>query len=234
MADKVAGGDFVRIEFTGKHKAGGAVFDTTDEKRAKEAGIHHEGAPYGPVLVVVGRGMMIKGLEDALEGMAVGEHKTVEVPPEKAYGLRNPALVRVMPLLEFRKRDINPYPGMVVDLDGAPALVRSVTSGRVMVDLNHSLAGEALVFDVKVAEKVDGLEKRAKALLDNSRLPSGKVKAEGGKLEVSMPATEEPGDASYFVSKTSFIRAVKELLPEVSEIGFTEKFSVKPKKEAEG
>jgi len=231
MADKVTGGDFVRIEFTGKRKANGSLIDTTDMKAAKEAGIHREGANYGPVLVVIGKGMVIKGIDEALDGMAVGESRTVDMPAEKAYGLRNPALVRVMPLIEFRKRDINPYPGMVVDLDGTPAVVRSVTSGRVMVDMNHTLAGEALVFNVKIAEKVDGIEKRAKALLENNRL-DGKVKPEGSTLSVSMPPVSEPGDASYFVSKISFLRAVKELLPEVEEVSFEEKYAFREKKAA--
>ena len=230
MADKISSGDFVKIEFTGKRKVNGAVFDTTDEAKAKEAGIYNNNSTYGPTLVVVNKGMIVKGLDEALVGMGVGEQKTIEIPPEKAFGLRNPALVRVVPLAEFRKRDINPYPGMVVDLDGAPAIVRSVNSGRVMVDLNHALAGETIIYDVKVTSKIDGTEERAKALLENNKLNATKVAFNGGKLEVSFPSSDGPRDAEFFISKTTFIRAIRELLPEVNELEIKETYSLAKKK----
>lgn len=224
MADeKIAAGDFVRVEYTGRQGSTGAVFDTTDAGKAKEAKIYDEKYSYGPALVVVGKGMVMKGLDEALAGMSVGEGKTVELPPEKAFGLRNPKLIRVLPLSEFRKRDINPYPGMVVDLDGTGALVRSVTSGRVMVDMNHSFAGERITYDVKITEKLATAEAKVAALLESNGLKGAAVKLNGGELELSFPDSIEK-DAKFFVGKTSSIRAIRELLPEIKKVEVKEEY----------
>ncbi len=232
MTEKTGPGDFVRIEFTGKRAADGSVFDTTDAAKAKEAGIFNERYKYGPSLVVVGKGMVVKGLDDALAGMPLGEARKVEIPPEKAFGQRNASLVRVIPLAEFRKRDLEPKQGMVIELDDRPALVRSVTSGRVMVDMNHSLAGEKVVYEVKVTEKVDGAEGKLKALLDENGLSGATVKMKGSEpvLGFSHKAGEE---AKHLVAKAAFLRSVKELMPELGKVRFEEEFILAEEKKKE-
>jgi len=224
---KLAKGDFAKIEFTGKRSSDGHVFDTTSEAAAKDAGLARPGARYGPVLVVVGKGMTIAGIDEALDGMDVGETKAISVPPEKAYGLRSPALVRVIPLSEFRKRDVAPYPGLVIEIDNRSALVKSVNSGRVVVDLNHPLAGETLSFDVKVADRVEGTESRAKALAENGPLKDAEHKFTDGKLDVAVAANDKPESAEYFVAKNAFIGAVRSLLPEVKQVTFRETYTLK-------
>jgi len=221
--EKVASGDFVRIEYTGKLGSSGAVFDTTDDGKAKDAKIYNEKYSYGPALVVVGKGMVVKGLDDGLVGMAVGDQKTLELQPEKAFGKRNPSLIRVLPLSEFRKRDINPYPGMVVDLDGTAAVVRSVTSGRVMVDMNHTLAGEKITYEVKVAEKLASPEDKVKALLESNGLKGADVKIKAGEVVLSIPDSIDK-DAKYFLGKTASVRAIKELVPGIKKISVEEEY----------
>ena len=56
--------------------------------------------------------------DGATVGMSVGEEKKTELEPKDAFGERNPELSRVMHLSDFRKRDMDPYPGMQVDIDG--------------------------------------------------------------------------------------------------------------------
>lgn len=221
--EKVAAGDFVRIAYTARQGSTGAVFDTTDAAKAKEAKIYNEKYAYGPALVVVGKGMVVKGLDEALAGMSVGEEKKLELQPEKAFGQRNPKLVRVLPLAEFKKRDLNPYPGMVVDIDDNAALVRSVTSGRVMIDMNHSLAGEKVSYDVKITEKLASAESKVAALMESNGLKGAGVKLKEGGLELSFPNSVEK-DARYFVGKSSAIRAIRELLPEVKRIDVKEEY----------
>ncbi len=221
--EKVAAGDFVRIAYTARQGSTGAVVDTTDGAVAKEAKIYDEKYAYGPAHVVVGKGMVVKGLDEALAGMAVGEEKKLELQPENAFGPRNPKLVRVLPLAEFRKRDLNPAPGMVMELDGNPALIRSVTSGRVMVDMNHSLAGEKISYDVKIAEKLSTTDSKIAALLESNGLKGAGVKVTEGALELSFPNSIEK-DARYFVGKTAAVRAIKELIPEVKKIEVKEEY----------
>ena len=222
MAGNLSNGDFARIEFTGK-RTGGAIFDTTDPKTAKEAGIFNERYKYGPSLVVVGKGMVVKGLDEALAGMNVGESKTVELAPEKAFGLRSPSLIRMVPLAEFKKRDVNPSPGMVIEVDGRPASIKSVTSGRVMVDMNHALAGEKIVYEIKVADRIEGLEGRLKALLDESGLTGAKVKAKEGEVEIEFRGLSGE-DTKHLIAKSSFLRTAKELIPELKKVKFEEEF----------
>jgi len=173
-------------------------------------------------LVVVGKGHVIKGLDEALEGMSLGEEKKIEITPEKAFGARDPNLVKILPIAEFRKRDMDPFPGMVVDLDGSRAIVKSVSGGRVMIDLNHALAGEKLLYEVKIVEKLETLESKIKALLENSKLNSG-FKVDNGVIEVTFP-NEVKKDVNFLVSKSNFIDSTLKLIDEIKEIKVIEEY----------
>ncbi len=212
-------GDFVKIEFVGK-KATGEVFDTNIEAKAKEAKIHDENAKYGPSLVILGKGEVIKGLEEAIADMAVGQSKTVEIMPDKAFGERDPNLVRVIPIAEFRKREIEPYPGLPVQLDNITATVKSVTSGRVMVDLNHPLAGHKVVYEVKLSEVVEGVDKKAQALMDHINI-TGNLTATGEEIQVKF-GPEVNKDQEYLVKKSMLADRVLEHIPEIKKVRFEE------------
>ncbi len=86
----VKNGDFLRLEYTGKVQETGEVFDTTDEKVAEEEGIKSDKKIYGPISIIVGAGHVLKGIEDALIGMGEGDEKSIEIPPEEAFGERDP------------------------------------------------------------------------------------------------------------------------------------------------
>ncbi len=223
-------GDFVKIEFVGK-KATGEVFDTNIEEKAKEAKIHDEKSKYGPSLIVLGKGEIIKGLEEALADMKVGDTKTVEIMPEKAFGERRMDLVRVIPLAEFRRREIEPYPGMPVQLDNITAIVKSVNSGRVMVDLNHPLAGYKVVYEVKLNEVLDGTEKKALALMDHVDI-NGELTATGEEIHVKFgPDVEKTPE--YMMKKSALAERVLAHMPEVKKIRFEEIYE-RPKEEEKG
>src|ERR1700733_8661130 len=134
-------GDFLEVEYSSWNAVDNSMIDTTDEKKSKDSGIHVEGRLYGPFLVVLGSTGIVKGLDKALRDMKPNETKKVTLKPDEAFGQRNPDIVRVMPISEFKKRDINPYPGMRVNIDNVSATVKSVNSGRVVVDANHPYAG---------------------------------------------------------------------------------------------
>ncbi len=158
-------GDFVLIEYTARVKETGNVFDTTNEEIAKKEGVYDSNKVYGPILVVIGRGWVIKGLEEALKEMNVGEEKEVEIPPEKAFGQRDPSKVKVFSMREFKRRGINVKVGDVLDFGGATGIVKSITGGRVVVDFNHPLAGKTLVYKIKILKKLEDITEKAKALV---------------------------------------------------------------------
>ncbi len=108
----------------------------------------------GPLVVAVGKSHVLKGLDEALQATDVGVQSEVVVPPEKAYGERNPELVRLVPMEVFRRQGVEPEPGMVVELDNLPCKVQSVSGGRVRVDFNHELAGKTITYEFKIVEEL--------------------------------------------------------------------------------
>ena len=108
-----------------------------------------------PLNYVQGSGQLMPGLEDQLEGLKAGDKKEVTVPPEKGYGLVDPAAVQKVPKAAFPNlKDLKP--GVIVggQAGGRPfkAVVKSVGDKDVTLDMNHPLAGKTLVFDVEVLD----------------------------------------------------------------------------------
>lgn len=158
-------GDFVRINYIGRLESG-EIFDLTLEETAKKENIYNPKFRYKPVPVVVGAGFVIPGLDNAISGMQVGEKKTVEIEPKDAFGERDPKNVRVVPKTLFKKHNMEPRQGMVVDFSGVKGRVQSVSAGRVMVDFNNPLAGKKLVYELEITEKIENTEDHVKAILE--------------------------------------------------------------------
>ncbi len=159
-------GDFVRINYTGRLKETGEVFDTTFEGVAKKHGIFDQNRVFKPQPIVVGAGHVLQGIDNGLVGAEVGEKLKLEIPPEDAYGNRDPSKVTLIPLREFKKKKINPVPGMHVEIGEEVGRIQSVGGGRVRVDLNHGLAGKTLLYDVSVLERTNKKEEKVRQILE--------------------------------------------------------------------
>ncbi len=157
-------GDFILIDYSVRIKETGNLVDTSNEELAKKENIYDSEKVYGPILVVVGRGWINSVVEEELKNMNVGEEKEIEVPPEKAFGERDPSKVRVFNIREFRRRGIDVRVGEVLDFGGVKGVVKSITGGRVVVDFNHPLAGKTLIYRVKVVAKLEDLVDKVRAL----------------------------------------------------------------------
>jgi len=225
-------GDFVRIDYVGKIKENGRVFDTTLKEVAEEHGIYDEKTEFKSAPIVVGANHVIKGLDEALIGLEVGERKVVEIPPEKGYGERDPKLVKIFPLKEFSRRGLKPHLGMRVEIDGKIGKVQSVGGGRVRVDLNYELAGKALEYEVIVKEKIKKLEEKIRLLLE-LHMPFAnpsdhEIKIEDGKAVITLSDVAKIKSnavlAKHLVAKDMF-----EFLPEIEKIEFIDVFK-KPAK----
>ena len=105
----------------------------------------------------VGAGEMIPGFDSAVDGMKIGETKTVKIETEQAYGHRNPAAVQEVPKNMFPE-DFPFQPGVVVEgaSNGQPVrgVISDVADSIVLVDFNHPLSGKDLNFDIELI-KVD-------------------------------------------------------------------------------
>ena len=82
-------GDFVEVEYSLWSVADNGLMSTTDEKKAKEAGIYEKEAHYGPALVIIGSGSVVRGLDKALRAMSLNEQKKFTFKPEEAFGERD-------------------------------------------------------------------------------------------------------------------------------------------------
>ncbi len=156
--------DFIEMSYTGRVRETGKVFDTTDETVAKAADLFEEGALYKPIVICVGKGHLIRGIDEQLIGKEDGKSYRFSIEPEKAFGKKNPKLLKLMSSAMFKKQEIVPQPGLQVSVDGAVGTVRSATSGRVVVDFNHPLAGRQLDYDVTVVRILTAKDEQGRAL----------------------------------------------------------------------
>ena len=223
--DAIARSDFVLVEMTGRAEETGEVFDTTDDETAKEAGIHSDDRVYGPKMVVVGEGWILKGLDDRLEGLKIGETADVEIPPEEAFGVRNPENIRMVPFRVLRSKGINPVLGAQVEVDGRSAIVRSIGAGRVQLDYNHALAGRKILYQVKVIERYEADEEKIMALIGRRFLGIETdifgVKLLKKKVRITVP------DAIFFaeniqVAKHGVALDIQRFFPDFEEVEYVE------------
>jgi len=112
-------------------------------------------APDKPFAYLHGKKQIVPGLENALEGLAIGDKKEITVPPTEGYGEFDPKLKLDIERSNFPK-DVDIQPGMQFSADvNGDNLIFTVTgleNDKVQVDGNHPLAGQTLHFDVEVVE----------------------------------------------------------------------------------
>lgn len=225
-------GDFILINYTAKVKETNEVFETTNEETAKKEKLYKEGEIYEPKLVVVGEGWVLKPLDESLMNMEIGKAATVEIPPEKAFGPRDPEKIRRVPLKQLTAQGATPAIGMRVEYNGKMATVRSIGAGRVLLDFNPPLAGKTLVYEVTVSKKLETNEEKIAALI-HRRIPV--VDAEKFKFAIQEKTLtiEMPEDTFYVegvqIAKRGIAMDVQRFLPELSEIKFVETFKSEPK-----
>lgn len=216
-------GDFVKVEYSLWRVADSQLMRTTDKKLAQEKEIYNEDTRYEPQLIVVGKDNALKALWDALKTMDVGQSRNIELEPKDAFGERDQNLIRVMPIADFRKKELEPRPGMQIDIDGVIATIKSVNSGRVMVDANNQLAGEKIRYDLKVVAKVEKDDEKVKAIAEIYGLEPEKITVGEGLAKVAFgPKTKM--NADYFVNKSYMVNAVLEYMADVKKITVEEEY----------
>ncbi len=220
-------GDFVKIEYSAWRLADGKMIYTTSRKLAEENDIYDKERLYVPQLVIIGKGSVIKGVENAVRTMGANETRSVELEPRDAFGDKNPDLVKVMPLSDFKKRDLSPYPGMQLDIDNMVAVVKSVNSGRVVVDANHPLAGEKLKYEIRLVAKLDKDDEKARALAEAFTLAPDSVAISGGQMNVKF-GDKVVKNSRFMVNKSDFVNATLQYMPHIERVVVEEDY-VKPK-----
>lgn len=227
-------GAFVLVDYIGKVKETGEVFDTTLEETAKKEHMYKEGDVYEPKLLVIGEGWVIKALDENLPTMEVEKTSTVEIPPDKAFGPRDPEKVRRVPLKQLLAKDITPSIGMRVEYSGKTATVRAMGAGRVLLDFNPPLAGKTLIYETTIKKKLDTIEEKIGSLI-HRRIPS----IEQSKFQFTLkPKTtvniEMPEDAFYVegvqLAKRGIAADIQKFIESITTVRFSETFKAEPKK----
>ena len=136
---QVQKGDTVNVRYHGKLNDG-TTFDSSEGRE--------------PLQFTSGKGEVIKGFDDAVMGMTVGDKKTVNIPVAEAYGERNDDLIMEHPISEF-PTDMKPEVGMELQMGDDsgnvfPVVIVEVSNEMVMLDANHPLAGQDLNFDIEL------------------------------------------------------------------------------------
>lgn len=134
-------GDTVKIHYTGTLEDG-TEFDSSAGRE--------------PLEFALGGGQVIPGFDSAVDGMAVGENKTVTIPAGEAYGDRHDQLVQEVPKSALPS-EMEPSVGMQLQSQSPDGqvmnlVITEVADESVTVDANHPLAGQELTFAIELVE----------------------------------------------------------------------------------
>ncbi len=213
----VKNGDFIKIDYA--ESVDGQVIATTDEAQAKEKGIYDQETQYGPHLVVVGAGQLVKGFEDDLIGKEIGYSGRVEIPPEKAFGTHDPQKMETVPVTRFKEE--KPVVGMRVGVDGKYGTVTRIIGRRVTIDFNHPLADKTIVYDYKIVEAVEDLQEKLKSLIKTfARVDLDSI-VEDNKAVITVP-----WEMSYYKEWFMIRRGLADMIIKhlsLSEVDYIEK-----------
>ncbi len=199
------------------------LFDTTDDEKAKENDIYEEGEIYGARPILLGGGHLTEGFEEALMEKGVDEEDSVEVPPEKGIGMRDPENIELFSRREMKRRDIDPVEGKEVEIDNRRGTIIQATAGRVRIDFNHPLAGKTLKYDFKIVDKPESLEEIAEGILIMDYNDSDfKVKETEDGLDITLPE-QCKYDQNWFVAKYRVVGDLRDHL-DVKRIRFIEEY----------
>src|SRR6266566_1334219 len=97
---QVKTGDTVKVHYHGR-LTDGTTFDSSEGR--------------APLEFEVGGGMVIKGFDEGVLGMTVGDKRTIEIPVEHAYGVKDPQMLMDFPVDRFPP-DMKPEVGMRLNM----------------------------------------------------------------------------------------------------------------------
>ena len=193
--------DFVEIEYTGKFKDDGVIFDTTKGS---------------PLVICVGENSFLKGLEDHLVGKETGQEYTFELSYDNAFGKKDAKLIQLIPTNKFRQQNIQPIPGLKLNIDGVFGVIKTVSGGRCLVDFNHPLAGKDLFYNVKINKVIEDTTGKLKSILKlhlNTADAEIEIKEESAEIKSKHSIPNQ--------LQEEFIKIVKKTLPPIKNVSFT-------------
>lgn len=210
-------GDFIELDFTAW--ANGQIFDSNIPEDLKK--IDPSATPR-KTIIIVGQGMVLKGLDMALEGKEVGKQYTVKVSMEDGFGERKKDMIKTIPLHIFTKKNISPQPGAAYILDDVVTKIVAVSGARVTADFNSPLAGKDLEYKIIIKRIVTNDKEKSEAFFEKffRFIPDFEVSE---KITVKGPKALEPFVGAFKEKFKSLVGkelsfALKEDAPEEDKI----------------
>lgn len=151
--------DFVELKYTGYSQ--GQVFDSNATDDLKKL---NPEAKAEKLVVVIGQGMVVPGLDKTLEGKEIEKEYEIKISAKEGFGERDRNLMKTIPLRAFTEKNINPRPGQVLALDNMIAKIVSISGARVLTDFNNPMAGKELNYKFKIIRKVDDEKEKCQAV----------------------------------------------------------------------
>jgi len=141
MRHVVLAGDRVQIHYT-TYSHDQSVIETSKDR--------------DPLEFVAGAGQVVEGLDRAVVGMKVGERKRLPVMPEQAFGQRVSRWQQTVPRCSLPER-VAEGDQFAATLSGRKfdVWLRSLNDNEAVLDANHPLAGETLVYEFEIVDIAD-------------------------------------------------------------------------------
>jgi len=188
MSEKIKDQDFIELDYTGQ-LADGKVFDTTHEEIAKKNNLFSPQMNYKPLIVCVGEQQLVPGLDQALIDKEIGQEYKIDLKPEQAFGKKDVKKIKLVPISEFQKQNIQPHPGLQIDMDGEVGTVLRASGGRILVNFNHPFAGREITYQIKINKKVTDKDVQISSFLELSlNLTNIKTEIKEDKAIITLPA----------------------------------------------
>lgn len=161
--ETVKKGEFVALKYTGK--ANGVLFDSNEAENVKKL---HPDAEARETIVVIGKGMVVPGLDKALEGKEIGKRYDISLSAKEGFGERRREMVKTIPLKVFTEKQVVPYPGLTLAIDNMTARIITVSGARVITDFNNPLAGKTIDYSFTITRQVSDEQEKIRALFEIS------------------------------------------------------------------
>ncbi|MCK5107264.1 MAG: peptidylprolyl isomerase [Nanoarchaeota archaeon] len=213
---KIQEKDFIELDFTGKIKETGEVFDTTLKSVATKNKLNDK-ATYKPALVCIGQGTIFAKLEQGLIGKELDKEYTIELNAEEGFGKKNAKLIQLMPTSVFKKEKINPQVGLFVTINDKMGIIRTINGGRCLVDFNHPLSGKDLVYEIKPLRQITDKKEQINHLITAElRIDNYKLTGKEGEFLISFE--NKISKLLTEAMRTVLIKNVKDLTGETVKI----------------
>ena len=190
--------DFVEISYTGRIKEDSSIFDKSEKS-----------------VVCIGESFMLKELEEQMIGKETEKEYKFEISSSKAFGQKDTKLIQLIPIGKFRQQNIQPFPGLQLNIDGVFGVVKTVSGGRCLVDFNHPLAGKDLLYDVKIKRVLEDSKEKLDSLLVaqfNAKDAQIELNEASAAIKLKQSVPENAQD--------EFKKIASDIIPDIKDIKF--------------